>query len=625
MKNKRAVFFSTDALIAFLIIFLALLVVYPILKYSEHKSEISSDIIKVLSSLKIGEINNTFIQSLIQQGKISDLNKSLLEQIGEFYVNNITLAKEVSQEILSSLNTSENIGIWYATDLLASKNSTPYENSKNIEVERQIISGIEKGKVTSGFVAKAWLKKINKKKTSLVIRGDVMCGKWGPFSGDEYCGIAQTIINYSFIIPENATINNAFWLVEPSWINQPTTLFVNNSQIFSGQIPFFNVFNITRYLHVGNNVAQLRGDSGGEDGASHIVVEYETPDLQTFEFQEIFPFNVIKSTGILYHEKALFVSDSIGSIQVVINTTSQTRLDFRIGSKKLTIGTKNPTNGQVIFTNSEIQSALGNAGISYSSLNKEYMFFIARVGTAGQTNVNIRKNSYVQIVTLSRPEIPYGSIDITQEIKIKSFSNPLIYGSYRNLIWEFYLPTGSIPLYTDWQFGWISTGQSSQEARANGIPLYISPPNPYIMAFSRFAYTNTTTGGVFKSGLNNFTLNFGDNYGVSNNASYGSMLYFVRGFVNYGDTKEKAVGGTRQIEFQDGSTKIITIGDSSDAWDPDKDAIDDAIERLLAQLDSNSDGKIDLILDQNSLDIDAIDISGIPYIWSTEVQVRMWS
>lgn len=623
---KKGVFFSTDALIALFIVLLVALLAYPVVKYTSHKSEAPSDVLKVFSSLKIGEINNSRVQSLIDNNKIKDLNKSVLEQIGEFYATDDPEAGILANSLLSILNTSENIGIWYGNELVASINSTPIEDAKNVEVERQVISGIEKGKATTGFVAKSWLKKINKKKTSLIVRGDLMCGRWGPFQGSEYCGTAQTTLNYRFNIPENATIKQALWLAEPSWIGQPTTLRVNNNQIFSGAIQFYRIFNITNYVNTGSNVAQLQGDWGGEDGASHIVVEYETPDLQTFQFQNQFPLNDMATTGVLYHEKALFVPDPISSMEVRVNTTFRTTLEFRIGSQKVVIATKNPQNNFAIFTNSEIQTALNNAGIPYSSLNDNYIFFILKIGKDGQGNVNIRRNSYVQINTASTQAVPFGAIDITQEIKLKTFSNPLLEGtdSYRTLLWDFYLPKNSIPMSTDWQFGWISLGQSSQEARANDIQLYSSPPLLFVVAFSRFGYTNRTYSGVFRESLNNFSLSFGNDYGVSTNASYGSVLYFIRSFVNYGDPKEKAKGGTRTVEFEDGSSKQIKVGDASDAWDPNIDAVDDAVERLLSQLDSNGNGKIDLIIDQDSLDIDTLDIQGIPFIWSTEVQVRRW-
>ena len=124
--------------------------------------------------------------------------------------------------------------------------------------------------------------------------------------------------------------------------------------------------------------------------------------------------------------------------------------------------------------------------------------------------------------------------------------------------------------------------------------------------------------------MNNFTLDFGNNYGVSNTSSYGALTFFLRSFVNYGNAFEKAQGGTKLIVFEDGQTKNLQIGNFNDPWDPAKDAIDDAVERLLSQLDANNNGKIDIAIDQASIEIGNLDIAGVPHLWSTEVQVRIW-
>ena len=78
------------------------------------------------------------------------------------------------------------------------------------------------------------------------------------------------------------------------------------------------------------------------------------------------------------------------------------------------------------------------------------------------------------------------------------------------------------------------------------------------------------------------------------------------------------------MQFEDGNVKEIVVGDPNDLWDPEIDAIDDAVERLLSQIDADGNGKIDVILDQDNFEIDTLDISGVPYLWSTEVQIRIW-
>ena len=88
-KNKKAIFFSLDALIALIVILLSITVIYPIVKYSEKASPVPEDILKSLSVLKIGELgeNNAYVQGLIVSEEITDKNKSVLEQIGAFYVS----------------------------------------------------------------------------------------------------------------------------------------------------------------------------------------------------------------------------------------------------------------------------------------------------------------------------------------------------------------------------------------------------------------------------------------------------------------------------------------------------------------------------------------------------------
>ncbi len=625
MKFKRGIFFSLDALIALVIIISVLLISFPMADFSKPSTELHYDVLTSLSSLKTGEINNDYVKELIQNNTIKDSNKSLLEQIGEFYIENPDLAKNLADEVIKNLETNTNIGIWYDDTLISSKNSTPYENAENVEVARQVISGISEGNSTTGFVAKAWLKKIAKKTTTLFIKGELICGRWKIFAGNiEYCGSTSVDIDYKVEIPSDVEIINATWLVEPSWVGQPTKLFVNGIEIFSGEIQYFETFDITSLLNPGNNTLRLSGNTGGDDGASHVVVKYSTPSLQTLQNQNIFSFYPTTTRAVLHHEKSIFTPDEINFMEVIINTTSSTTLSLVKSGQEIIIGTNSPANGKINFTNEQIESTLNLNNLSYSDLNNEYFLIVAEVGTSG--TVSIRENSYVYIETTSS-SVPFGSIDITEEIKPVLALNNIQDTAYRNIVWEFNLPNGSIPVMADWLLGWLNTGnqETDQIAKANGITLYDSPPDPFIAAFSRFGYSPSKAAGVLIEGKNNFTLDFGNSYGVSNESSFGALTFFIRSFVNYGDVFQKSKGSTKTIEFEDGTTKDITIGESSDPWDPADDAIDNAIQRLLSQMDADSDGKIDLVIDEDSVEIDALDVSGVPLLWSTEVQVRVWN
>ena len=54
------------------------------------------------------------------------------------------------------------------------------------------------------------------------------------------------------------------------------------------------------------------------------------------------------------------------------------------------------------------------------------------------------------------------------------------------------------------------------------------------------------------------------------------------------------------------------------------DAIQIAVYNLLKLLDLNQDGKLDTKITEQNLLISSSEVTGIPYDWSTEVQVRRW-
>ncbi|MBT4166069.1 VWA domain-containing protein [archaeon] len=151
--KKRGVFFSTDALIALMIIFVSVLIIYPVVKYAPEKNYIQEDILNVLSSLKIDEIEEVYVE-----GNITNLNNSVMEQIGEFYVTDLSAARVLASFVLENIDARENVGIWYGNKLLASRNVSSYEESEDVTVARRVISGIREGESVTGFSSRAFLK-----------------------------------------------------------------------------------------------------------------------------------------------------------------------------------------------------------------------------------------------------------------------------------------------------------------------------------------------------------------------------------------------------------------------------------------------------------------------------------
>lgn len=200
-KIKRAQFFSIDAVIALSIIILVVITIYPTIKTYNKKSNMPSDIIEVLNSIKIEEIENLNLTEL----NITAGDKLAIEQIGEFYLTNKTLARILSETILSSINPNENIGIWYGNTLLASQNVTPFESASNVITERQIISGIGGIAGVTGMSTRAYI--------SSSSRTDYLY--FGGYVGE---GNITSILNYSGNITSSEielVINNNFEI----WVN----------------------------------------------------------------------------------------------------------------------------------------------------------------------------------------------------------------------------------------------------------------------------------------------------------------------------------------------------------------------------------------------------------------------
>jgi hypothetical protein len=155
--DKKAVYFSIDALIAVSIILLSVLVIFPLLNSPERQDFISGDVISSLSSLTVGEVNNDYVKGLIADGTIVDVNNSLLEQIGEFYVFDKVLARTFTSEVLSDVDAGTDFGLWIGEELVYSSNDTVFDQARDVRSSSQVISGIQEGEGVTAYSGRAFL------------------------------------------------------------------------------------------------------------------------------------------------------------------------------------------------------------------------------------------------------------------------------------------------------------------------------------------------------------------------------------------------------------------------------------------------------------------------------------
>ena len=363
--KKNGVFFSTDALIALIVIFIVILAVYPLAKNKRDYSEASSDILKVLSSLKMGEIDNAYAKELISQGKISDLNKSVLEQIGDFYVNEQPEAGTLAQSVLDSLDIDKNIGIWYGNDMIASVSSSPYENSEEVNLDRQVISGIEKGKELKGYSSRAYLSKAN----------GMSYFYFGGYIGD---GNITAMINLPGE-PLGAGIEIA--------INKDFDLYINN--IFSGHYENSSspttpaVYDIDAYINnfnSGINIARFSGKNlyiaGGYVKVTHNNSEYN------LEKKKYIP----GINGIINIYDSFYIPGSLNSMSVFLHYKSDYETVFGIENKTV-------YDSSVLGENSvTIDNSVLSSLLDYSKMSRKtipYRFVLANVSYVSNITKNI--------------------------------------------------------------------------------------------------------------------------------------------------------------------------------------------------------------------------------------------
>jgi hypothetical protein len=348
MKHKKGVFFSTDALIAVILLLSFVLLIYPFINRPEYYSEIPADLLKSLSELKIGELNNSYVTSLINSGEISDMNKSVLEQIGEFYVKNITKAELLSQSVLNMLNPQENVGLWFGTDLLASKNKSSYESSHSIQSQTQMISGIQKGGNLTGFSSKAYLSKASA--TSYVYFGG-------------YVGDGNLSINLSY----EGQIKDL--LLEIA-INKEFDVYINNN--YSGHydkstsefIPArYNLNSYANRLKNGTNLIEFRGKNlyiaGGYMKATYNeTVLYSKPEKYTFP----------GINGVINLYDGVYIPENLTSMNLYVHYSANNKTIFlNLGNKTVLNDTANGER-KITINNSQLITMLNYNSISGQTL-----------------------------------------------------------------------------------------------------------------------------------------------------------------------------------------------------------------------------------------------------------------
>ncbi len=369
--EKKGYFFSLDALIALMLVIAIILLVDPIQKHIIREVVVQEDTLKVLSDLKIFETNNSYVKGLIASGKIKNQNNSLLDQIGEFYAIGDPEAENLSLEFLKTFE-HENVGIWFNNELIAAKNATPYDASREIWVSRQIVSGIQKGSNVTGFSSRAFLTK-----NALM--------KYFYFGGYVGDGNLTAIINY------NGTIKSASIEIA---VNDNFSLYINS--LYAGNYSkgnsTFDPITIDLSSHLGkfssgdNRIEFKNGQlyiAGG-----YIAIDYETE--VSYESPVIYRFPGID--GIINLYDSFYVPGTLHDMEIFLHYNITNSTIF------MTIGNASVYNASA---QGEVSTTLNNAQLvsllDYNALSN--VTIPLRLGLKNISQVTGGGNADVILVT----------------------------------------------------------------------------------------------------------------------------------------------------------------------------------------------------------------------------------
>lgn len=339
--NKKGYYFSVDAFIALLIILGVVLFIKPHSVEIVQEVHIQQDFLNVLSNLKIGDLDNAYVDTLKANGNISNYNLSVLEQIGEFYATSSPAAKLLTESILTDLALNENIGLYFNGQSIATDNTTSLEDSKNAWASRQIIGGIKNGTGSAtGFSSIAFLSVSNK------IKYFYFGGYIG--EGNITLDLGQNVesakVEAVFSGPFDLSVNG----------NPPTSHSPLTAQPYEFAVPSefstgdnFLYFTATSNLYIAG-------------GFVRVVYNNSFPTSTT----KIYPLPGID--GLINIYDSFFVPGTLDSMEVFLNYTSDYNLIMTIGNKTVYIG--KGTNDEVIITNSNLSGLLDYSIMDYKTI-----------------------------------------------------------------------------------------------------------------------------------------------------------------------------------------------------------------------------------------------------------------
>lgn len=239
----------------------------------------------------------------------------------------------------------------------------------------------------------------------------------------------------------------------------------------------------------------------------------------------------------------------------------------------------------------------------------------------GNLSTRLYPDSYIQY-QITQPTLPYGVI-LTQEQNVNATGGL-----------QYTIPSGVTLLES--RMTSYSGAKWTKELQVNGSVIYnltkwgtdySSLGDPFVIAIPKASLIN---GSHLKTNIGVAPSN--ETFGSSTNKL---IVTTARNASSFSPITSTSEGCIWTIDFEDNTNDTMALPsgyagatlcyyqESTQAYNPN-DAAQSAVWLLLRSLDANNNNRVDVHFSTEDVAINLTTIQGIPFSWSTEVQVRTW-
>ncbi len=335
-KTRNGYMFTLDAFFALVIILGVVLFIKPPLKQVTYEESIQEDLISTLSSISIGEIDDNYARAKISTNEITNLNQSVLDQIGEFYANGkLVEARALALNILNPLDINKNFGLYFDDEEIYSNGTLSQSNAESIVTSRQIISGIQNGTSAKGFSARAFL--FSDKLVDYFYFGG-------------YIGDGNITVNLGKKVI-SAGIEGAF--------SGPFSLYINN-QFVGDYSPIKDVpykislaGNESKFVTGDNNLSFISSTNLYIAGG-YVRVTYDDTELPSKNGKDYFP----GIDGFINLYQGFYVPSNIDSLEILLHFNSTYDIFLALGNSTIYEGNSGGQEVSMVFDDRTIMETL---------------------------------------------------------------------------------------------------------------------------------------------------------------------------------------------------------------------------------------------------------------------------